>query len=188
MHWSRHLLACLQRIIGAELLIGSRAVAYNPHFRFFDSPFSGDPWLGATPVWPSVTALQLLDSFEPSARMEVLQSVAVHKSLIWIILQERPSAAFLQDTAEIRRLGARPCATLSSKSNVVHEAACWADAKWDVHPAHSASQIWKVEPIFATDTIHLNIPQLLGNWEGRRYDFHWCHEQTPTALRLHWEN
>jgi hypothetical protein len=123
-------------------------------------------------VWPSVTALLLLDSFEPSARMEVLQSVAVHKSPIRILLQELLSAVFIQDTAEIRRLGARLCATLSSKSNVVHEAACWADAKWDVHPAHSVSQIWKVEPTFATNTKHLNIPPLLGNWEGRRYDFH----------------
>ena len=188
VHWSRHLLASLQRITGAELLIGSRAVAYNPHFRFFASPFTGDRWLGATPVWPSVTALLTLDSFEPTARTKLWQSVAVHKSPIWILLQERQSAVFLQDTAEMRRLGARLCAMLSSKSNVVHETACWADAKWDVHPARSATQIWKVEPAFAADTIHLNIPPLLGSWDGRRYDFHWCHEKTPATLRLHQEN
>ena len=114
--------------------------------------------------------------------------MAVHKSPIWILLQERQSAVFLQDTAEMRRLGARLCAMLSSKSNVVHETACWADAKWDVHPARSATQIWKVEPAFAADTIHLNIPPLLGSWDGRRYDFHWCHEKTPATLRLHQEN
>ena len=40
VHWSRHLLACLQRITEAELLIGARAMTYNPHFRLFASPES----------------------------------------------------------------------------------------------------------------------------------------------------
>ena len=188
VHWSRHLLACLHRITGAELLIGSRAVAYNPHFRFFVSPFPGDRWVGATQEWPEVKALLILDSFEPTTRIKLWQLVAVHKSQIWILLQERPSAIFLQDTAQMRRLGARLCATLSSKSKVVHETACWADAKWDVHSAHFATQIWQVDPKFANGTAPLNIPSLLGSWEGRRYDFHWSQEATPTALRLHQEN
>ncbi len=65
--WGRHLLACLRKITGAELLIGVRAVLYNTHFQHFVSPFTGDQWLGATQEWPQVSALLLLDSFEPAA-------------------------------------------------------------------------------------------------------------------------
>jgi hypothetical protein len=66
--WGRHLLACLRRITGAELLIGVRAaVSYNTHVQHFVSPFTGDQWLGATQEWPQVPALLLLDSFEPAA-------------------------------------------------------------------------------------------------------------------------
>jgi hypothetical protein len=28
----------------------------------------------------------------------------------------------------------------------------------------------------------------LGNWTGLRYDFHWCTDQMPTALRLYHEH
>jgi hypothetical protein len=38
VHWSRHLLARLSRITGAELLIGVLAVLYNPHFQHFVFP------------------------------------------------------------------------------------------------------------------------------------------------------
>ena len=38
VHWSRHLLACLQRITGAQLLVGARAVMFHPHFSHFVSP------------------------------------------------------------------------------------------------------------------------------------------------------
>ncbi len=65
VHWSRHLLARLRRITGAELLIGVRAVLYNQHFQHFVSPIAGDQWLGATQEWAQVPALLLLDSFEP---------------------------------------------------------------------------------------------------------------------------
>ncbi len=114
--------------------------------------------------------------------------MAVQKSPIWILLQERPSAVFLQDTAQMRRLGALLYATLSLKSKVVNETACWTDAKWDVHSARFATQIWQVDPKFPNVTTPFNIPSLLGSWEGRRYDFHWSQEATPTALRLHQEN
>ena len=32
IHWSRHLLACIREITGAQLHLGARAVTYNPHF------------------------------------------------------------------------------------------------------------------------------------------------------------
>ena len=78
-------------------------MAYNAHFWFFASQFSGDQWLGATPVWPSVTALLLLDSFEPLAWMELLQSVAVHMSPIRILLYELQSVVFLQESKTQQR-------------------------------------------------------------------------------------
>ena len=33
VHWSRHLLANIQKTTGAELLIGASAATYNTHFR-----------------------------------------------------------------------------------------------------------------------------------------------------------
>ncbi len=30
--------------------------------------------------------------------------------------------------------------------------------------------------------------EALGNWTGRRYDFHWCTEQVPMALKLYREH
>jgi hypothetical protein len=45
--WSRHLLACLHRITGADLLIGARAVARHPHFQHYAPPFPRDQSLGA---------------------------------------------------------------------------------------------------------------------------------------------
>ncbi len=62
--WSRHLLACLHRITGAELLIGARAVTRHPRFQHYASPFPGDQSLGAVLDWPDVEALCLLDTFE----------------------------------------------------------------------------------------------------------------------------
>jgi hypothetical protein len=44
--WSRHLLACLHRITGAELLIGARAVARHQHFQHYASPSPGGPAAG----------------------------------------------------------------------------------------------------------------------------------------------
>jgi len=46
VHWSRHLLACLRQITGAELLVGASAVNYNPHFSYFFSPNPHDACFG----------------------------------------------------------------------------------------------------------------------------------------------
>ncbi len=94
--WSRHLLACLHRITGAELLIGIRAVARHPHFQHYLSPFSGDQILGAVLIWPDVEDLLLLDSFEPNDRHALWHRVNAHtqKQQIRIFLQ---NAGFLSN-------------------------------------------------------------------------------------------
>jgi hypothetical protein len=71
IHWSRHLLACNRDNTGAQLHLCARAVAYNPHFPLFASPFAGDRWLGAVLEWPSVTLLFTPDSYDPAARQQV---------------------------------------------------------------------------------------------------------------------
>ena len=61
------MLACLRAVTltEAELLVGARAVAFNPHFLHYCSPSANDIALGAVDQWPPVPALLLLDSFEP---------------------------------------------------------------------------------------------------------------------------
>jgi hypothetical protein len=193
VHWSRHLLACLRRITGAELLAGVRAVLHNPHFQHFVSPFAGDQRLGAAQEWPKVPALLLLDYFEPEAQQQLWSKVAAHGASVWVLLQDKSTDAQLRTVGMLRRLGARLSATLNAKSLVVHDTACWSDAKWDAQPARFATQLWHVEHGGAGKnqlcaTPPLIIPPLLGSWEGRRYDFHLCEEQAPEPLRLHREH
>ncbi len=193
VHWSQHLLARLRRIKGAELLIGVLAVLYNPHFQHFVSPFAGDQWLGATQEeWPQVPALLLLDSFEPEDKQQLWSKVAAHRASVWVLLQDHPTDAQLGTVGTLRLLGARLSAVLNAESLVVHDTACWSDAKWDAQPARFTTQLWHVEPDGAREnqlhnTHPLIIPPLLGGWEGRRYYFHWCEKQVPEPLRLHQE-
>jgi hypothetical protein len=55
------------------VLIEERVVTHNPHFQHFASPFAGDRRLGAAQEWPSVSALLLLDFFEPAAHQQLWQ-------------------------------------------------------------------------------------------------------------------
>ncbi len=66
--WSRHLLASLSVRTGCELLVGSSAVTYNPHFPYFVSPYPFDECLGAVKEWLQVPALLIIDSFAPHGR------------------------------------------------------------------------------------------------------------------------
>jgi hypothetical protein len=152
-------------------------VTHCPHFQHFASPFADDRWLGAVQDWPSVLALLLLDCFEPATQQQLWQQVAAHGARVWILLQVKPTDTLL---ATLRRHRACLCATLSAKSRVAHESTCWSDAAWDVKPASYAVQLWHLVPegvqgdSRAADAAPLNIPPLLGSWDDRRYDFHWC--------------
>ena len=105
------------------------------------SPFAG----GAAQEWPKVPALLLLDSFEPEAQQQLWSKVAAHGTSVWVLLQDHSTDAQLKTVGMLRRLGARLSATLSAESLVVHDTACWSDAKWDARPARFATQLWHVE-------------------------------------------
>ena len=70
MHWSRYLLAYMQVVTGAQLLVGVRAMAYKQHYQFYVSlPANAiDRHSGALLTWPQVQAILLLDSFMRSVR------------------------------------------------------------------------------------------------------------------------
>ena len=91
IHWSRHFLACIREITGAQLHLGARAVAYNPHFPFFASPFAGDIWLGAVLEWPSVPLLFTPDSYDPAASQQVWQRLEQHHQPIWVLSLPAPT-------------------------------------------------------------------------------------------------
>ena len=65
MHWSRHLLAYIQNVIGVQLLVGASAMTSNPRDPSFVSPNLNavEKHLGASSTRPQVPALLLLDSF-----------------------------------------------------------------------------------------------------------------------------
>ena len=92
--WSRHLLACLHRILAVDLLVGARAVTLNPHFAHFYSPDlarASDCSLGAVQDWPAIPALLLLDSFAPEDRPGILEMASLHSHAVWILRLDQPS-------------------------------------------------------------------------------------------------
>ncbi len=204
--WSRHLLACLHRITGAELLIGVRAVARHPHFQHYASPFPGDHSLGAVLDWPDVEALLLLDSFAPSDRPALWRRVDTHTQPVWILLQARPGAELSRAHSALRCRSARQCAVLRAKSRVVHKEVVTqsgtlnrldtkrSDAKWDAEQAGYETQLWRVGPCkepcseqslgTASEAVPIPVQSLLGDWESYRYDFHWY--DGPHARLLQW--
>ena len=192
--WSRHLLACLHRITGAELLIGVRAVARHPHFQHYVSPFPGDQNLGAAVDWPDVEALLLLDSFAQDDRPSVWRRVDAHTQPVWILLQARPGVELSRAHRALRLRSARQCAVLSAKSRVVHKEECWSEAKWDAQQAGHETQLWRVGPCnepnsewrsgTSPEAGPISVQSLLGDWECYRYDFHWY--DGPHARLLQW--
>ena len=54
--WSRHFLNCLRGILVADLLIWSRALAFNPPFQHLFSPDAIDLELGGVQSWPLICA------------------------------------------------------------------------------------------------------------------------------------
>ena len=106
IHWSRHLLACLRAVTEAELLVGARAVTFNPHFLHYCPPSANHIALGAVDQWPPVPALLLLDSFEPAARSRLLQQASNHPKEVWVLRQDLPSPPSSDPSACARLLQA----------------------------------------------------------------------------------
>ncbi len=49
--WNRHFITCLQQLTKANLLVGTSAVTYNPHFEFFASPDPRHEVFGGVQDW-----------------------------------------------------------------------------------------------------------------------------------------
>ena len=141
VHWSRHLLAYIRKVTGAQLLIGDSAMTYNPHYQFFVPPHTNDRQLGASTTWPQVPALLLLDSFVPSARSALLHQAATHAPGVWILRKTTPKDVDA-DLPDLLHQRAQLCIELPGKCRVVHKDRCWAEAQWDTFPAHFKTQLW----------------------------------------------
>ena len=186
VHWSRHLLTCLRNITSADVLVGARAVTFNPHFQHFSSPDPADAGLGAVYHWPAMPMLLVLDSFQPSARQEILQRASQHARAVWILRQEKPTDSSARDQRTLVHLQARLCAQLPKGSLVLHEAGCWSESRWDPIPARHASQIWLLrtdDPSVSTLMQPLALQHALGDWNEPRFDFHWRDDPLPLALQ-----
>ena len=134
------MLACLRAETEAELLVGARAVTFNPHFLHY-SPSANDIALGDVDQWPPVPALLPLDSFEPAARSRLLQQVSNHPKEVWVLRQDLPSDPSAVDRKVMVQLGAS-LKQLPKKSLIQHSAVCWSKSSWDSSPARYGAQVW----------------------------------------------
>jgi ribonuclease HI len=188
IHWSRHLLAYLGNLTGAQLLVGASAVTYNPHFQYFVSPNVLDQKLGASDQWPQTPALLLLDSFPPSSRSALLAHAAGHAPGVWI-LRSAKNRDLRSDLVELQRVRAVMLVELPNTSKIVHKDSCWEEAHWDSYPMSFKAQLWFTSGQLAlqhrADSCAANLRQDLHRWERPQYDFHWHADPVPLALELH---
>ena len=184
--WSRHLLACLRRILAVDFVVGTRAVVSNPHYQHFLSPVETDSSLGALTDWPPQPALLLLDSFAPEDRSNILDQAAQHGHIVWILRLDQPSQWAAADISKLRELQAQRVVDLPAKSLVHHDAQCWSAAKWDSTRSRYISQFWLLGPPLERGTACTD-PQIvreqLGSWDNRRNDFHHDSETTTNQLK-----
>jgi hypothetical protein len=89
----------------------------------------------------------------------------------------------------LRTFGAQLCLSLGPTCKEVHESVYWADARWDTYPTRHVTQLWKIEQPsnVASESSPRTLPSLLGNWDIRRYDFHFFTGTAPAALQEYWE-
>ena len=187
--WNRHLIACIQHLTQAGLLIGPSTAIHNPHFRFLESPTSDQTGLGEDRIWPDVKALLLLDSIAPEHRAAWLQRAAQHRQPVWILRMHHPSRAALTDLRKLADLRAQCVALVPAKSNILHKPGGWQRAEWDEQQSTYPAQIWLLDPRVSgfSTSAHSSVltSTTLGDWSGRRYDFHQDGEQIPEALFLY---
>ena len=186
--WSRHLLARIQKITGAELLIGASAVNYNPHFLHFSSPHPIDEFLGSVCEWPQLPALLILDSFAPPLRRQILEKAADHRQEMWV-LRRHVNGLEEQNLTTLRQV-AQLYAELPKKSMVLHRDGYWESAAWDVDSSRFTSQLWKLnirsaemqqDPTLCPEVVQQHLSQV----EHLRYAFHWREGPIPPRLLLH---
>ena len=183
--WSRHLLSFLCGILGADLLVGARAVVLNPHFLYFFSPDVRDSELGSVQSWPAGSVLLLLDSFEPTQRAQILLQASNHRAVVWVLSLDQHSVTATSDLLSLRSYQSRLVALLPLKSLVLHPMSCWQDLRWDSKPSRFSSQLRQMRA-FATGPAaplqHSDVQSSLGCWQQRRYDFHLVPTCTTRSL------
>ena len=104
-----------------------------------------------------------------------------------------PSRAAPIDLHTLADLRARCIALVPAKSKILHKPGCWQHADWDEQPSAHPAQIWLLEPSLCLSTSGANASghslilnsTMLGDWTGRRYDFHQDGEQVSEALVLY---
>ena len=85
----------------------------------------------------------------------------------------------------LQRLGACLMLLLPARSLLLHDTSCWSEAKWDSVPSRYLTQIWLLRPPLARDqpcTNPATVKNLLGEWDSRRYDFHYNTSPVPKQL------
>lgn len=181
--WSRHLLACLRRVLAVDLLVGARAVLFHPHFVHFYSPDQLDWSLGAVRQWPPLPALLLLDAFPPDDRPSILELASQHNHPVWILRLDQPSQWASNDLRALRNGRAHMAALIPAHSLVLHGPGCWREAQWDSVSSHYVSQLWLMSPILHEQSPKAQSMQhLLGRWDFPRHDF--CHCSEPSSPHL----
>ena len=84
--------------------------------------------------------------------------------------------AALVDLRALANLQARCVALVPGKCTLLHKQGFWQSAKWDEEKTEHAAQVWMLGGQIVADrdsTHHTDLSlAALGNWTGRRYDFH----------------
>jgi ribonuclease HI len=184
--WSRHLLACLRRILAVDFIVGTRAVASNPHYQHFFSPVETDSSLGASTDWPPQPALLLLDCFAPEDRPNILEQAAKHGHPVWVLRLDQPSRRAIVDIRKLQELRAQRVVDLPAKSLVHHNTQCWSAAQWDSQGSRYISQFWLLRPPSGSDVAYTDpniVREQLGSWDNRRYDFHYNPDSSTHRLK-----
>ena len=133
-------MACLKRITGSLLLVGTRAMKFHRQLSHFVSPDTKDILLGAEEILPNVSAILILDSCPLETRSRVLAQASAHETRAWILRQDASSHAAREDLSVLRQLRAKLVATLPRGSLVLHDQRCLSNAKWDSKPAKMIAQ------------------------------------------------
>ena len=183
--WSRHFLACLQIHTNTTLLIGARAVTWNPYFSTIHAMEDPEIILGAVKEWTDEAALLLLDSFAPRQRPTILDRAQQHKKNVWILRYENTNKQSLDDLRSLRQHQAHLIKLIPRQNQVVHATDCWSEARWDGHESVCATQLWLIEnenkEINYSKIRPLDLHHKIGDWNQRRYDFH-LHKALPSSL------
>lgn len=183
VHLSRHLLARLARVTDSKGLVGCRSVTYHPHFQWYSSPNPTDTALGAIEDWPPEPCVLLLDAFPPARREILLRKAFGHRELVWIVRLALPTDAQKRDSQILNSMKAQLYARIPKKALTVHSRDCWSEAQYDARQSQHAVEVWRLGRGDASRQFvsPSALAQALGDWEGRREDFHWPAGDPPVA-------